>query len=151
LPGDPVIVRCKSEHHRPNRWIVSFFGERPHFLGLACANASRLEEIPTVRDALASHDLLPVSLQKPVLTSGPTNMKISTMASLANALNVDMVVMFVDRSYRGRYFTSIGMHIAPNCNVAFNTDAIHLKDTNVSIGMNMANSATSTFAPTARK
>jgi transcriptional regulator with XRE-family HTH domain len=80
------------------------------------------------------------------ITSGPTNMKISTMASLANALNVDMVVMFVDRSYRGRYFTSIGMHVAPNCNVAFNTDAISFKDTNVSIGMNTANNATSTFA-----
>jgi hypothetical protein len=28
-----------------------------------------LEQIPTVRDALASHDLLPVSLQKPVSLS----------------------------------------------------------------------------------
>jgi hypothetical protein len=32
LPGDPVIVRRKSEHDRQNGWIVSFFGERPHFL-----------------------------------------------------------------------------------------------------------------------
>jgi transcriptional regulator with XRE-family HTH domain len=80
------------------------------------------------------------------ITSGPTNMKISTMASLANALDADMVVMFVDRSYRGRYFTSIGMHVASNCNFAFNTGNLRLKDTNVAVGINTANSATNTFA-----
>jgi hypothetical protein len=25
LPGEPVIVCCKSEHHPPNRWVISLF------------------------------------------------------------------------------------------------------------------------------
>ncbi len=54
LPGDPVIGRCKSEHHRPNRWIVSFFGERPHFLGSHAPVRRGPEKIVRVGDALAS-------------------------------------------------------------------------------------------------
>ena len=29
----PVVVGCDPKHHRPNCWIVSFFGQRPHFFG----------------------------------------------------------------------------------------------------------------------
>jgi hypothetical protein len=53
LPGDPVIGRCKSEHHRPNRWIVSFFGERPHFLGSHAPVRYGPEKIVGVGDTLA--------------------------------------------------------------------------------------------------
>jgi hypothetical protein len=53
LPGDPVIGRCKSEHHRPNRWILSFFGERPHFLGSHAPVRYGPEKIVGVGDTLA--------------------------------------------------------------------------------------------------
>jgi hypothetical protein len=54
LPGDPVIVRCKSEHHGPNCRIVSLFGQRPHFFGSHAPVRCVLEWITRVRDALAS-------------------------------------------------------------------------------------------------
>jgi hypothetical protein len=52
--SDPVIGRCKSEHHRPNRWIATLFGERPHFFGSQAPVRWGLEEIIRVGDALAS-------------------------------------------------------------------------------------------------
>jgi transcriptional regulator with XRE-family HTH domain len=76
------------------------------------------------------------------ITSDPTNMKISTMASLANALDAEMVIILVDRSHRGRFFTSIGMHISQNSpmNVAFNPDALRLSSVMNADCVNSANS-----------
>jgi hypothetical protein len=57
--SDPVIGRCKSEHHRPNRWIASLFGERPHFFGSHAPVHCGPEKIVRVGDALASQNGLP--------------------------------------------------------------------------------------------
>jgi transcriptional regulator with XRE-family HTH domain len=45
------------------------------------------------------------------LTTAPTNMKITTMASLANALDADIVFILMDRKQKGRIFTSIGSYV----------------------------------------
>jgi hypothetical protein len=52
--SDPVIGRCKSEHHRPNRWIVSLFRQHPHFFGSHAPVRCCPEKIVRVGDALAS-------------------------------------------------------------------------------------------------
>jgi len=47
------------------------------------------------------------------LTSSPSNMKINTIATMANALNADIVFMLVDRSDRSRVFLSVGTYRFP--------------------------------------
>lgn len=86
------------------------------------------------------------------LTSSPTNMKISTISSMANALDADIVMVLVDRSHRGRIFTSIGTHISRNNsrNVAFNSGVLSLPMTNVGVpfAVNTANNTLhSTLTP----
>jgi transcriptional regulator with XRE-family HTH domain len=48
------------------------------------------------------------------LTSAPSNMKISTMASLANALGADVLFLLVDRSNSGYIYSSIGTYTSPS-------------------------------------
>ena len=55
----PVVVGCDPKHHRPNCWIVSFFGQRPHFFGSHAPVRWGLEEITRVGGALASQNGLP--------------------------------------------------------------------------------------------
>jgi len=42
------------------------------------------------------------------LTTAPTNMKIKTIACLANAMDADVVFVLVDRRNRSQIFTSFG-------------------------------------------
>ena len=51
--SEPVVVGCDPKHHRPNRWIVSLFGQRPHFFGSQAPVLCVLEGITRVGDALA--------------------------------------------------------------------------------------------------
>jgi hypothetical protein len=65
LPGDPVIVRCKSEHHRPNCRIVSLFGQRPHFFGSHAPVRRCPEKIVRVGNAFAPQIAFSISPGKP--------------------------------------------------------------------------------------
>jgi hypothetical protein len=58
------------------------------------------------------------------LTTTPTNMKIRTAASFANALDADILFLLVDR-HQGRMFSAIGTHVYPS---AFQKGAIAVQD-----------------------
>ena len=60
----PVVVGCDPKHHRPNCWIVSFFGQRPHFFGSHAPVRWGFEEIIRMEDALASQNGLPKFTKK---------------------------------------------------------------------------------------
>jgi hypothetical protein len=59
-----VVVGCDPKHHRPNCWIVSFFGQRPHFFGSHAPVRWGLKEITRVGDALAPQNGLPKFTKK---------------------------------------------------------------------------------------
>jgi hypothetical protein len=52
------------------------------------------------------------------LTSSPTNMKISTMAALANALDADICFFLVDRKTGAYIFSPVGTHTRTYQNVS---------------------------------
>jgi hypothetical protein len=60
----PVVVGCDPKHHRANCWIVSFFGQRPHFFGSHAPVRWGFEEIIRVGAALASQNGLPKFTKK---------------------------------------------------------------------------------------
>jgi hypothetical protein len=64
VPSEPVIICGDSKHHCPNCWIVSLSRKRPHFFGPHAPVRCPLEEIATVRNALAPHGPSPFPPKK---------------------------------------------------------------------------------------
>ena len=57
--SEPLVVGRDPKHQRPNCWIVSLFGQRPHFFGSQAPVHWGLEEIIRVGGSLASQNGLP--------------------------------------------------------------------------------------------
>ena len=69
------------------------------------------------------------------LTSRPTNMKISTIASMANALDADICFLLIDRNNRANYFSSIGAHVRPIQNVSFVGPQLNIQTTPINVAV----------------